>query len=359
MTHAYEDIARLLDALVPPETEGQFHVEWLGDQRIAVGIDARQRYALLIVGSAIHPRTDIVGSAVREGTWVAPDRRELTGSVLHLPTGDAFRTALATIAAELFRRRIDVRPASEVFTEVEPFIALVLHRLLFPDSYVLGLVGELLVLRELLVSDQRLRQLSDPTAIWRGWQHQSRDIVLGAAAIEVKATGLTVSRHEISGLEQVEPRIIDGAATEELFIVSVGLRRAAGDGGLSISGLAQEILECLSGGPDEGADGGIKFLDRLASYGPDGFDGYNHATMRDQEPYTHTFTTTFAPRVYDMSDDNIRIVRRGDLARDFGCVLPQGFRFTMELPDEVPGSIENPRTDLRTFLQKLASHVLV
>jgi hypothetical protein len=126
-------------------------------------------------------------------------------------------------------------------------------------------------------------------------------------------------------------------------------------GGLSIGGLADQIIALLREGrrcPEEPV---TKFIDRLARYGPEGFQGYRHPEMRDQESYSQGFTTTFAPRVYDMADPNIQIIRRADLARDFPFVLPQGLRYTLELPASIPGSIENPRPDLEAFLRSAAA----
>jgi hypothetical protein len=358
MSRTYEEIARLLEAVTTPVADGQFHIEWLDVKRIGIGRDAQQRYALLIVGPPLSPRIDVVASNIRPGTWSTSAGEALQGSVLQLPEGDAFRTATATIAAELFRRGLETRPVSQVFAEVEPFIALVLRRMMLPDDYVLGLVGELIILRELLIAlgDAR-RSVADPSAWWRGCQQQSRDFVLPAASIEVKTTGLSVSRHTISNLDQVEPRSIHGDTLERLFIASVGLRRATGSAGLSIASLADDIVALLREGRADDDPAVTKFLARLAEYGPEGFDGYRHPLMRDQDPYKTAFTTTFSPRIYDMSDQNIRIIRRADLARDFQFVLPQGLAYTLELPGAVPGSIENPRADLLAFLRSIVGAV--
>lgn len=360
MSKTYEEIAHLLEQLAPPAAERAFAVEWLGPDRIAIGIDHLGRCALLIAGAAIHAKIEVVANAVREGAWDTKDGRRLSGSLLSLPGGQAFRTALTAIAAELLRRGIAERPAQEVFDEVEPFVALVLRRLLLPESFILGLLGELIVLRELLsvraAGGQSLGV--DPTAIWRGWQRQARDLVLGRCALEVKSTGLTVSRHMVSGFDQIEPRTLDGDATERLFIVSVGLRRAVGDAGFSIAGLVQEIVEIVRKHAESSSEAELKFLDRLAGYGPEEFDGYRHTEMSGQEPYTFPFTSTFGPRIYDMDDANIQVLRRRDLAENFSCVLTEGVHFTIELPDVVPGSIENPKTDLRAFLAMVVTHAL-
>lgn len=351
----YEDIARLIEEIAAPDQADQLAIEWLESDRLAIGRDSRERHVVILTGPPLEPSDSAVASALRAGEWRMTTGAKIKGTLLQLPRGDAFRTATAAIVAELFRRGIDARPTVEVFAEVEPFIALVLRRVLLPDDSVLGLVGELLVLKELLVAlGEKRTSVVDPTCVWRGWQQQARDFALGPTSIEVKSTGLNVSRHAISGFEQVEPRSLDGGSTEALFIASIGLRRAAVSGPLSIAGLADQIIELIRTGP-EAADGEAKFVQRLGQYGPEGFQGYKHPEMRDQESYALSFTTTFVPRIYDMSDENIRIVRRADLARDFPFVLTQGVRYTMELPGSVPGSIENPRTDLQAFLRTVAA----
>ncbi len=350
----YEDIARVLEQLASPVEADQIEIEWLEAGRLAVGRDNRERHAVILPGPPLDPKDSAVASAIRPGEW-RTTTGTIKGTLLQLPRGDAFRTATATIAAELFRRGIASRPTLEVFAEVEPFIALVLRRVLLPDDFVLGLVGELLVMKELLVAlGDRRATVSDPTAVWQGWRQQARDFVLGSTSIEVKTTGLNVSRHTISGFDQVEPRTLDGGRTESLFVASIGLRRASVSGPLSIASLADQIIELLRGTADH-AEAQKKFVDRLAQYGPEGFQGYKHPDMRDQESYAQSFTTTFVARVYDMADENIRIVRRADLAREFPFVLPHGVRYTMELPGSIPGSIENPRTDLQGVLRGVAA----
>ena len=358
----YEQIISALEGLDAPTRRDQFHIDWLEPTRLAVGRDGSGRYAVLIVGPSLAPRIDVVQANIRTGSWSATSGEVVQGNLLTLRDGPAFMTATATIAAELSRRGIESRPPSEVFLEVEPFVALVLQRLLLPDDYVLGMVGELLVLRDLLsaLGDAR-HMLDDPTALWRGWQHQSRDFALGHVSLEVKTTGLTVSRHAISSLDQVEARATDGEPAESLYLISIGLRLSTGPSGVSIAALADDILRLLSvPGASSFApmpERAQKFVHRLSDYGPPGFDGYDHLIMRDQAPYSLMFTTTFPPRVYDMADRNVRIMRRADIAADFSFVIPEGLRFTAELPDVVPGSIENPKHDLAVFLRTVASEV--
>jgi hypothetical protein len=349
---SYEEIARLLEGLEPPPRPDELHVEWLDASRMGVGVDSLGRYALLIVGAPLAPKIDIVAQAVRDGEWRTPTGSTLKGSVLQLPQGDAFRTATSTIAAELFRCGLETRPCQEAFAEVEPFVALVLRRMLLPEEYVLGLIGELLILRELLqTACGRVPPATDPTACWRGWQRQARDFVLPRASIEVKTTGLSVSRHRISGLDQVEPRAIDGDQLERLFIASVGLRRSSGGIGHSIAGLADDIILALRRDSTDPNQAEAKFLDRLRQYGPEGFEGYRHPEMREQQFFAQCYTTIFSPRAYDMGDVNIRVLRRSDLASQFQCVVPENIEYTIDLPDSVPGSPDNPCADIEVLLR--------
>lgn len=276
--------------------------------------------------------------------------------MLSLPSGEQFKTATSAIAAELFRSGVAKRPLPEVFAEVEGFIELVLQRILLPPEFVRGLVGELLILAEYLRAQRRAGEShDDPTVCWRGWARESRDFSFGQTSLEVKTTTLTVSRHRISSLDQVEARQIDGAAVELLYLVSVGLREAdAGD--YSVAALSGAVLELL--GPNFSRaslnQAQRKFIGRLEQYGPDDRVGYRHFDMLDLAPYSQAYSTTFVPRFYKITDENIGIIRRSDLAARFPCVLPKGVAFTIELPPQIAGSIGNPTEDFRKLMELMA-----
>lgn len=350
MNSSYESIVALIDTL-SPSLDATLQVEWLLAERIGVAKAHRGGHALLLVGPPLSLTTDIVAAALRNGQWRNAEGALFQGSVLELPAGHAYRAAMATIGAELFRLGVERRSTADVFVEVEAFVALVLRRILLPAEYVLGLVGELLILRELLTALRFDARIHNRTTFWRGWQRQSRDFVFGQTAVEVKTTSLSVSRHTVS-LDQVDARQTDGGASEQLFLASIGLRQSFGAEGFSISSLTSDVLALLD--PSETAS----FLTSLGQYGPDGFGGYIHEEMHEHDAYCQGFTTTFAPRIYRMNDPSVRVIRGSDLARDFPHVLPRGLHYTVEFPENVPGSLENPTTDLRAFSKTMAACVI-
>lgn len=352
---SFHEIAALLEDMSPPSDADHYAIEWLETGVLAVGRSSAGGHCVFIVCDPLAPTVAAVERAIRYGQWQPTGTAPLSCNLLTLPSGDQFSTATAAIAAELVRRRNGSSESMpEVFARVEGFIALVLRSVLMPPDFVLGLVGELIVLDELVSSMGPRSRTGDPTAIWRGWTQQARDFVLGSASLEIKTTGSQSSRHPIHGLDQVEPRRLDGGSTERLFLGSLGLRRAAA-GAYSVSGLTDRILDRL--GAEHGDtglnDGQARFLERLQQYGPRDSVGYVHSEMREQDIYTEGYTTTFPPRFYDMADPNLRVIRAADLAEQFPHVRSQGIGYTVELPAVVPGSIENPRPDFRGFLRSL------
>lgn len=350
---SFDQIASILDGMAPPEEANHFRVEWLSDDLLAVGRSSAGGHCVFMVCEPLAPSEPSVERAIRFSQWQPCGAPPISCNLLTLPSGEEFGTAAAAIAAELLRRRAaSSESLPEVFSRVEDFVALVLRRVLMPPDFVLGLVGELLVLDELLQAMGDRARAGDPTALWRGWAQQSRDFVLGAVSLEIKTTGLQTSRHQVHGLEQVEPGRFDGGCTEQLFLGSLGLRRAAA-GAYSVSELTTRILDKLGGdnGPNSRQ---TRFLERLQQYGPRDSQGYVHAEMSEQDVYTECYTTTFPPRFYDMADDNLRLIRSADLAELFPHVRKQGIAYTIELPVVVPGSIENPKLDFREFLRRLA-----
>ena len=347
----YDDIHAIAAKLEPPATHGHLNVEWVLADRLAIGRDSDNRHLLVLGGPPVKATVESVERALMAGTWFNETGGSIGGTLLRLHAGDQFLVAATTIAVELLRRGLGDRPVVDVFPEVEGFIELVIRRVLLPHEALLGLVGELLVLDHLLDVLLALPEDSrpDPVGLWQGHSRKSRDFRLNRLGIEVKTTSHPSSRHHIGGLDQVEPRTVDGEETEALFLASVGLREdASAPSRFSVAGLTESILGKLD------ADIGTKFLDQLRKYGPDDCMGYDHATMADWEPYARGFAMTFTPRLYDMSDPNVRVIRRKGLQEHFPFVAPEAISFIVELPDEVPGSYgANPRTGLPTELARL------
>lgn len=347
----YDDIHALAAQIEPPATEGHLNVEWVLPGKLAIGRDAHNRHLLVLSGPSLQASRDSVQRALMSGTWSDDNGEDIEGTLLRLHAGDPFLVAATTIAVELLRRGLPDRPSIDVFPKVEGFIELVIRRVLLPHDALLGLIGELLVYDRLLdvlgalPEDRR----PDLVAVWQGHARKSRDFRVGRLGLEVKATSRPVSTHHIGSLEQVEPRMLDGEQLEALHLVSIGLGvDVSGMSRFSVAELTESIL--LKLGPEDQQ----RFVDMLRQYGPEDGVGYDHATMARWEPYAQGLSLTFPPRVYDMSDPNLRLPGRRTLQASFPFVAPEGLSFIVELPEEVPGSFgANPRSGLRDVLEQV------
>ncbi len=352
---SYGGISATFQSTKLPVEQGAFHVEWLLPEKLAIGRDSDGRHAVFLIGDPLVASSTTVARGMRHRSWTSTTTEELRANLLLLPFGDRFRAAGTAIAVELIRSGLAHRALADVYTEVEGFIALMIQRILLPPEAVLGLVGELIVLEKFLQAmlDEK-RSPANPSSVWRGWRRQSRDIVFGRVVIEVKATSSDVSRHYIHGLDQVEPRSLDGGVVESLHLASLGLRPSAVRGPLSVSSLVQRILDRLGSPCSPGLEMSEEqnaFLDQVSEYGPEDSVGYDHRQMRDLDPYALGYTTTFAPRIYAMRDANLRILRSEDL--DGTYVLKEGLQYQIELPEQVPGSPANPRHDIVQAIREL------
>ncbi|MDQ8155257.1 MAG: hypothetical protein P3B98_11410, partial [Gemmatimonadota bacterium] len=78
-----------------------------------------------------------------------------------------------------------------------------------------------------------------------------------------------------------------------------------------------------------------RFLEDVARYGSGSSRGYHHATMAQWQVYSTGFRATFTPRLYDLGDPDVRIIRRRDLAGTY--VSPNDIQYRMDLEPNVNG----------------------
>ena len=67
-----------------------------------------------------------------------------------LPNEDHFLPVTVFLCEEFIRLEIETRPAAEAFADAEPLVEMALRRTVLGDESVLGLLGELCFLEELL-----------------------------------------------------------------------------------------------------------------------------------------------------------------------------------------------------------------
>ncbi|MCB9824498.1 MAG: PD-(D/E)XK motif protein [Planctomycetes bacterium] len=353
MSHSYETIRERLSSILPPAEQSRYAIEWLVPKKLAVGRDAREGFAIFIIGAGITSRLPLVAAAAKSAKWQDDAGEAFVATRLLLPAGEHFRAAAAAVAAEFIQRGMADRDPCVVFEETEPLVDLIFSRVFLPVEAVLGLLGELIVLRLLL---EALRESgedfgADPTYLWFGHAQKSRDFAFGRTAIEVKTTVGFNSQHRIGSLAQIEPRTFDDGMRERLFLVSIGLRSTPDGKGRSIAGEIDKILGLLAIAGVDRSDAQQAFLDKVQRYGPSTFVGYVHDVMKDDEPYSRGYDLAFPLRLYDLTDDKVLLPRRADLEQLY--VLPDSVSFSVDLPEVIPGSPENPLELTRSICREL------
>jgi hypothetical protein len=343
----YENISVLLSGIDIPADKGKHRIEYLVPDKLAIGRNSEEGYEVFLLGPKFSASSDQVRRYLRwSAAWETPGSGgAVEANLLSFPPSDEYRAAVSMIAIECIRAGIETRKTEEFLPELEPIIELVLSQQRLPDTFILGLFGELFVLRQIL-SLKKASGVpeSDPTGIWKGSERRPRDFLIDkdrkCLGVEVKTTLGPSSSHTISGLDQVEARTYDSGRTEELYLASVGVKAAVG--GQSIAGLTEQILELIDDigkGSSSIADDQQVFLDRLKAYGPVGSTGYDHRKMNAEAPFTDPYEFVFN-RLYDMSDGNVKVIRRACLTKTM--VDPNGISYRVVLPDSIPGSPNNP-----------------
>ena len=233
------------------------------------------------------------------------------------------------------------------FMRTEQAIALALNRAALGNEVLVGLAGELLLLDGLLRSVDAAHR-GEVLRGWAGSAPSSRDFRVGTSGIEVKTTSGATSTHHVQGLHQVEIGYADGGEAEtELFLLSLGVRwTAPADGGTTIPYLVERIANLLT------ADDRDTFHRLLSQYGGDVGSAYRHDRDRLLQTYARPFTTRFE-RLYDMTDQRIRLPKHGDLST-FTDLAVESLSFRIELLPMVNGDV-NPTNDWGPILQRLTA----
>jgi hypothetical protein len=259
----------------------------------------------------------------------------------------------ALIAVELHRCGFaDPQSLPDAFGQVEPLIELGLRRTALTEEHVVGLMGELICLEAMLDASPALEFHSSVLDMWRG-HSGGRDFVIGDVGIEVKTTELLVSSHKFSGLHQVEA----GAQERSVYLLSVGLC-SGGEEGQSLPELVERILKRLAQGRAPGTEGRTplqrRFLAEVARYGQANSLGYNHDTMAQDAIYGARLKPLFTPRLYDLSDQSIRLLTREHLQRSH--VSADDIQFRLELEESITPS--NPAANWAKFIADFVREAL-
>src|SRR5690606_19582732 len=142
-----------------------------------------------------------------------------------LPSAPHFASIATLIAVELLRAGVSETGRQQAaFSDVEPIVEMAIRRGALSENVVVGLVGELTLLRHLLLGrGGDAKSFMRVLDFWQGWQEGSRDFRIGNHSVEVKTTRSISSIHEFSGLHQLERQELPTSAPEQLHIMSIGL----------------------------------------------------------------------------------------------------------------------------------------
>lgn len=343
----FENLRADLECLSVPKGQAR-HMRWLA-MPLAVGRTATGDYEVFIRGEKLHATLALVRRHVQHGVWRPENGGEpFAASRIVLPAAPHFASIAALIAIELLRSGVaGPRGVQSAFTDVEPIIEMAIRRGALPENVIIGLIGELTVLRQLILMRSEQPSLMMRTLdFWQGWQEGGRDFQIGQHAIEVKTTRASTSIHEFSGLHQLEPKLLPSGTMEQLYLMSIGLAASStiGETLPSIVGSIKVMLT-KAAGPELAGE----FLRRVSLYGRPSGDGYMHETMRERSAYCTQYVHTFLPRLYRVDDPAMRLLRRDMLAETF--VQAQGLSFTMHIPEQV--SAFNPASNWEAELESL------
>lgn len=337
----YEEIRSRVAALAQPETSEQREVHWVTDAKV-VGVSRthEDRLEIFLVGPALIPTMPIVEDALEHGPWWhhGASAPAFEANRLLFPAIGHFDQIAAFVCTELLRNGAD-SDLIAAFRKTEPIIGLVIARLWLSDAALLGLAGELLLINALCqqAADDDVAQVLEG---WDGWRQSLRDLTWGSVGIEVKTTRGSTSTHQVQGTHQVEPYDGEAANLQEtgLILVSIGLKTAAAhDNSFTVPMLLDRIAARLHDvDRDDATD---VFLARVREYGSGSGFGYDHQTMSHDVSFAMSFETTFV-RAYDMTDDNISVLRRVDVM-PHQHVDASSLAYTIDLPTRVSGDL-NP-----------------
>ncbi|MCX7522589.1 PD-(D/E)XK motif protein [Microbacterium sp. STN6] len=335
----YEEFRSRIAALKRPETSNEREVSWVTDAKV-IGLSRthEDRLELFLVGSALWPTTSLVNAALVHGPWWRQGSAEpaFEANRLLLPAAGHFDEIAAFLCTELLMNGAD-SDLGTAFKKTEPIIRLVIGRLWLSDGALLGLAGELLLIDALC---QRADDVAQVVEAWDGWRQSLRDFTWGTTGVEVKTTSGSTSTHQVQGTHQVELYSEEAGSWQEsgLILVSIGLKAVTPHANsFTVPMLVDRIVGRLyDASRDDVAE---VFLARVREYGTESGFGYDHRTMSHDVSFARSFETNFV-RAYDMTDENISVLRRADVT-PHQHVNASSLTYSIDLPVRVSGDL-NP-----------------
>lgn len=353
----YEGLVRVL-AELPPATAGDRRtVHWAGANKvIGLSRDLLGRIEIFIAGPELRCTSRVIGANLAYDRWERTQGGEFQANRLRLPAEPQYDAIAAFLCTYLLDNRADDDPQAG-FTRSEPVLEIAFERSRVQGEALIGLCGELLVLRALL--DRRPERAEEIFQSWEGYGPSARDFHLQTVGLEIKTTRGPQSRHHIQGTRQVEMgHGKDGFPETALYLVSIGVEASEDDDtgqAWSLPGLIDSILDRAEDALASTAAAATlsdRFLGHVREYGSGFGEGYDHREMRHHVLFGTRFRTTFV-RAYDMADSAITVLRKHDLL-SYAMVAPESVEYEVVLPDVVHGDV-NPVTGL-TQATKMIAH---
>lgn len=341
---SFEWLRERIDQQPPSVDDKARELIWADSKEsLAVSRNTDDLIEAFIVGTPIYARSTALDGYLEHNTWTTSAGADLPATRIVLPSTVNLPGVAAFICAELLANGVAI-DAQMAFTATEPVIAQLMRQDTVGNQILTGLAGELLTL------DALTRRSTTPASVvesWFGYAPSSRDFQLGPVGVEVKTTTGTASTHTVQGFHQVE---VGHPSSEELettlYVLSIGVRwlPMGTTEGHTIPALVESIASRLP------ADAASLFLARLQQYGGDAGVGYDHEKDREKGRYARPLFPTFE-RLYDMTDDRIRILRSRDL-QDVTHIDPGSVSFRITLPTQVNGDF-NPATGFKKVVPLL------
>lgn len=310
---------------------------------VAVSRDDKGTLEVFLVGDPIEPSTRALRDVLEHQTWTTRGGGALAANRMTLPDTSNLPGVAAFVCAELLANGFG-KDSRSAFTRTEPVLAALLAQQQLGNEVLTGLVGELILLDELT---RQAAAPDDVVASWFGSIPSSRDVQLGEIGIEVKATTGATTSHLIQGFHQIEPgHPVKGVSETALYLLSVGVRwlPSTAQGGVSLPELVEAIAARLSAAERE------QFITRVRQYGGDVGVGYDHAVDRLRPRYARRLMASFE-RLYDMSDERIRVLKSTDVA-GLPHIEHAAVTFRIKLPPQINGDL-NPTAGLAQAASKV------
>lgn len=331
----YERLREQVAALKRAPDAGNRQLLWLEVGVLAVARNEVGRVEVFVVGAEpLVATTGSVSDLLAHQVWTSA-QGEVAATRVVLPGGDHFDPVAALVCIELVENGL-ADDSQAAFSAVEPLLALALTRESVGNEVVNGLIGELCLLRRLLVGVVETKR-SEVLASWAGSTPSARDFQLGTVGVEVKTTQGSASRHQVSGFHQVELGSSNGGVPEtDLFLLSLGLEWLETTGpGTTLPELVDDVVGLLV--PEDRPG----FLARLKQYGGDASIGYDHENDKSKIRYSRRFQLRFE-RLYDLADDLIRLLRTEHVI-GYTHVELASVTFRVSFDSKIRGDL-NPRT---------------